>query len=164
MSTQKAKFALFARLQALGFTYEESVALRRIEMTLKRWAERECGDGSDWIIERDEETGKPYNVYHGRGTSRRYPIADREAGALRRLKAIVEARNARAYVNGQCINPVAAYHQGDCRGCMVYVVSTEHLAPEFAEWRKENTGACASVFPFHKYLPSLYTRGLAVCA
>ena len=45
MSTQKAKFELFARLQSLGFTYDEAYSLRRIEMTLQRWAEKECGDG-----------------------------------------------------------------------------------------------------------------------
>src|SRR3954468_20093762 len=95
MSTQKRKFELFARLQALGFTYEEACQLRRIETTLQRWGERECGDGSDWAIERDETTGKPYNVYHGEGKERRYPVADREAGGIKRLKAIVLVRNLR---------------------------------------------------------------------
>lgn len=166
MSTQKRKFELFSRLQALGFTYEEAVSLRRIEMTLQRWAEGECGDESGRCIERDETTGKPFMTYDkGRNGERgRYAIADREAGALKRLGKIVAARNARAYVNGQCVNPVAAYHQGDCRGCMLYLVSAEHLAPEFATWHTENPGANASAFPFQKHLPSLYTRGLAVCA
>lgn len=152
MSTQKAKFALYSKLQDLGFTYEEAFALRRIELTLQSWAVRECGDGSDWAIERDEKTGKPYNTYHGQGRARRYAIADREAGALRRLAAIVAARNARG--NGHDINMtpyapnhpafVLAYHQGDCRGCMLYLLTREQL------------GADA--------IDSVYTRGLAVCA
>lgn len=142
MSTQKQKFELYRRLAELGFNYEESVALRRIEMTLQRWAERECGDGSDWAIERDEETNRPYNVYHGEGACRRYPVADREAGALRRLAAIVAARNAR---NGSdAPDYVHAYHQGDCRGCMIYLVTRAQLGSD--------------------KLGSVYTRGFAVCA
>ena len=164
MSNQKRKFELFARLSALGFTYDESVALRRIEMTLQRWAERECGDGSDWAIERDETTGKPFNVYHGEGKSRRYPIADREAGALRRLRFIVNARNARAYVDGQCVNPLTAYHQGDCRGAMLYLITaSDYPADVVSAWKSEHAGANMAAFPFPN-LDSLYSRGLAVCA
>ena len=166
MSTQKAKFQLFTRLQNLGFTYDEAASLRRIEMTLQRWAERECGDEHGNCIERDEVTGKPFATYDkgSAGARGRYAIADREAGALRRLKSIVAARNARDYVGGECVNPVAAYYQGDCRGAMVYIVSANDLSQEFAAWKAENSGANAAAFPFHKHLDSLYTRGLAVCA
>ncbi len=129
MSTQKRKFELFARLQALGFTYDEAASLRRIEMTLQRWGERECGDGSDWAIERDETTGKPFNVYHGQGKARRYPVADREAGALRRLSAIVKVRNLRESANESADNYVIEYHQGDCRGCNVYLLTRAQLTP-----------------------------------
>ena len=78
----------------MGFTFEEAVALRRIEMTLSRWAEAECNGE----IERDEDTGKPRRNsaawVSGRASQRiSWPIADREAGALRRLKAIVDACN-----------------------------------------------------------------------
>lgn len=51
--------ALFDRLRDLGFTLEEAAALRRIEMTLHRWAEQECGDSNDycsWAIERDTDS------------------------------------------------------------------------------------------------------------
>jgi hypothetical protein len=87
MSTQKQKFELFARLQELGFTYEEAVQLRRIEMTLQRWAEAECNGE----IERNETTGKPERVSQAwlKGVSDKrhaWPVADREAGALRRLE------------------------------------------------------------------------------
>ena len=150
MSTQKAKFELFARLQKLGFTYDESAALRRIEMTLQRWAERECGDGSNWAIERDETTGKPFNVYHGEGKSRRYPVADREAGAIKRLQMIVNARNARLTGGNSNANTdqIVPYHQGDCRGCMVYLLTRAQLTQD------------GKVLPIDQY----YTRGLAVCA
>jgi len=145
-NSHKRKHALFDRLARLGFTSGEAAALRRIEMTLHRWAERECGDGSNWAIERDEITGKPHNVWHGDGARRQYAIADREAGALRRLDAIVAARNVR---NPGTPNHVIAYHQGDCRGCMVYLVSIAQLTDE--------TGFIA---PVEQY----YTQGLAVCA
>lgn len=136
MSTQKRKFELFARLSDMGFTYEEAVALRRIEMTLHRWAERECGDGSNWAIERDETTNRPYNVYHGEGKSHRYPIADREAGALKRLAAIVKARNEReqGHAMANRLPDVAwllPFHQTDPRGCSLYLVPQTALqAPE----------------------------------
>ena len=147
MNSHKRKHALFDRLARLGFTSGEAAALRRIEMTLHRWAERECGDGSNWAIERDEITGKPFNVWHGDGRTRcRYAIADREAGALRRLAAIIDARNVR---NPGTQNHVIAYHQGDCRGCMVYLVTISQLTDE--------TGFIA---PVEQY----YTQGLAVCA
>jgi hypothetical protein len=156
MSTQKQKFELFSRLQQMGFTYDEAAQLRRIEMTLQRWGEQECGDGNDygsWAIERDEETGKPFMVHHhyrhGQGTdsTTRRPIADREAGALRRAKAIVEARNAR--VRAECDSPVNTdvtfYHQGDPRGCALYVLRLQDVRPG------EN-------------IDSIYNRGIAVCA
>jgi len=91
---------------------DDANALRRAEKTLLRWAERECGDGSDWAIERDETTGKPFNVYHGEGKRRRVAIPDLEAGALRRV-AEVCARFELHF-----------YHQGDPRGCMLYVSAT----------------------------------------
>jgi hypothetical protein len=144
-NAHKRKHALFDRLARLGFTSGESATLRRVEMTLHRWAERECGDGSNWSIERDDTTGKPFNVWHGGGARRQYAIADREAGALRRLSAIVAERNER---NPGTPNHVLAYHQRDCRGCMVYLVSIAQLTDE--------TGFIA---PVEQY----YQNGLAVC-
>lgn len=147
MSSQKSKFELFTRLQGLGFTYGEAVCLRRIEMTLHRWAEDECnGD-----VERDEETGKPYRSFYSSpigATRTRYAVADREAGALKRLMAIVEARNTRAIpVMGAELHEafaVHAYHQSDPRGCSLYLVSGHDIREGEA-------------------LDSIYTRGLAVC-
>ena len=188
---------LFSRLAILGFSVAESVTLRRCEMTLKRWAERECGDGSDWAIERAEpvdlqlinwpdingpvwlvenrpggifpvrrfETtdlrdpkanrilarerrlnvaGKPFNVYHGAGKSWRYAIADREAGALRRAKAIVDARNALLGLTKRHKAHMSIHHQGDCRGCMLYLVRRSDV-------------------PHGGNVESYYSRGFAVC-
>jgi len=155
MNAHERKFRLFAQLQELGFTYAEAAQLRRIEMTLQRWAERECGDGSDWAIERDEVTGKPFNVYHGEGKPHRYAIADKERGALRRLGKIVADRNTRNWVGSPCGIKDApgylfAYSQGDCRGCMLTLCTREELTDK-------QTG---ELLPIDQY----YTRGLAVCA
>lgn len=148
MSTQKAKFELFSRLARLGFTFEESAQLRRIEMTLQRWAEAECNGE----IARDETTGKPVRVsqsYFGGLTGKRctWPIADREAGALRRLKAIVDARNAREQSadarRASHGRHVFFYNQTDPRGCAVYLITREQLGDG--------------------KIDSCYTRGLAVC-
>lgn len=116
MNAQTRKAHLFARLFALGFTPEEAVTLRRIEMTLQRWAEHECnGD-----IQRDDNTGKPFRVTTlGRDAFRaQSPIADREAGALKRLAAIMAKHPA-----------LWSYHQGDPRGCALYVGKREDMRP-----------------------------------
>ncbi len=157
MSTQKRKFELFARLQGMGFTYEESAQLRRIEMTLQRWAEMECGNDMGHIF-RDEKTGQPFHqrpdfsVYGGKWvTPKPYAIADREAGALRRLKRIVDARNARQGAPSATAQffglsrDVIPYHQGDPRGCALYLIKSNDLPP----------GGSVDQY---------YTRGLAVCA
>lgn len=151
MSTQKQKFELFTRLQGMGFTYDESAALRRIEMTLHRWAELECGvEGHNpqitLAIERDEKTQRPFMRqmgpgYGGQWMDRRWPVADREAGALKRLDSIVKARNERSTLADQ----VAAYHQGDPRGCALYIVRLSDVP---------NKGT----------IEQYYTRGLAVAA
>lgn len=145
MSTQKAKFELFARLQSLGFTFEESVSMRRIERTLSRWAEAECGDANGNAIERDEVTGKPFRTFYSgaNGKRSRYAIADREAGALNRLAAICKARDTRAdaFATGDYI---IAYHQGDCRGCSLYLVRSKDV-------------------PAGADIDSYYSRGVAVC-
>lgn len=123
-------------MSKLGFSYTEATALRRIELTLQRWAEKECGDGSDWAIERDEITNKPFNCYHGNQAEglriKRYAIADREAGALKRLAKIMAGHP-----------ELWSYHQGDCRGCMLYI------------GRKEDVNG------FN--LDQVYNRGVAVC-
>jgi len=104
------RLAYYARFAALGFDRATADAIRRIERALSRWAERECGDGSNWAIERDDATGLPYHVYHGDGAGRRYRIADLEKGATKRLAAIMAQ-------HPDCFG----YVQGDPRGCMVWV-------------------------------------------
>jgi len=123
---------LVRALENHGMTADEVNALLRCERTLQRWGERECGDGSDWAIERDEVTGKTFNVYHGRGESRRYPIADRETGAYNRALTICKAHG------------LTAYHQGDCRGCNLYVLRPGDVKDG------ERIG-------------SVYSRGIAIC-
>ena len=91
--------------------------LRRIALTLHRWAEEECNG----TIQRDDKPGDPI---HGTGKPRRYwesrdgthrrgsIIPDREMGALKRLAAICKAHS------------LYFYHQTDPRGCAVYISNT----------------------------------------
>jgi hypothetical protein len=147
MSTQKAKFELFARLQGLSFTYEESAQLRRIEMTLHRWDEMECGDSNGRAIERDETTGKPFMTYDcgQNGRRGRYAIADREAGALRRLERIVTARNERVRQEGRPVGEqLKGYHQSDCRGCALYLVRLSDLKVGDSIDSVYNRGICVA--------------------
>lgn len=108
-ATQKTE--LVAR--RLGIPFAAAETLRRAELTLHRWAEQECGDGNDyasWAIERDEVTGKPFRAwYPHQGTATRTAIADREAGALRRVAAVCAELG------------LYYFHQSDPRGCAIYV-------------------------------------------
>lgn len=111
-------YALHSRFLARGLAIpaEDARTLRRAELTLQRWAEQECGDGNDymsWAIERDEATGKPFMArYPHNGKPSRYSIADREAGALRRVAALCQRLG------------LSFYHQTDPRGAMLYVSNT----------------------------------------
>lgn len=158
MSTQKSKFELYRRLQDMGFTYEEAFALRRIEMTLSRWSEMECGNDRGQMIERDETTGRPYMTYDSgsNGKRARYPIADRESGALKRLNVIMQK------------HPLLwSYHQGDPRGCSLYVGKLDEL-PSMTDAdliRFQGPNAVnTSERRLNSILEMYYTRGLAVCA
>jgi hypothetical protein len=123
-------------LRSLGFTAEEAEALRRISMTLHRWHELECGTGEGQVsrsIERDgnEPDSRPFmrvqyptaNGYH----DSRYPVADRETGARRRLAKILKARNERP-IQGQewdyygKLGELQAYIQTDPRGAALYII------------------------------------------
>ena len=125
-------------LARLGFDYAEREALIRIERTLARWGELECGTDAGHI-ERDETTGKPrlfnaqarYVDPHDPRAWRAIP--DREAGALKRLAKLMASRP-----------HLLAYHQGDPRGCALYVVPANAVGPG-------------------ESLDAVYTRGVAIC-
>jgi hypothetical protein len=108
--------AIKEKLNARGVavTLDQARTLRRAEHVLHRWAEMECGlsdSRKSWCITRDESTGVPYTEtsWHcgGKNTLRR--IADRESGALKRVAKVCADVGAHFY------------HQGDCRGVMLYV-------------------------------------------
>lgn len=126
---------IMGRLERRGITVarEDVAALRRAEMTLHRWAEGECGDGNDygsWCITRDETTGKPYREYHPNNgnTVTRTLIADREAGALKRVAKVCAEMGAHFY------------HQTDPRGCALYVAKE---AMTDADYSNIGTAICA---------------------
>lgn len=123
------------QLVSLGINHADATALRRISMTLHRWHELECGDANGGAIERDETTGKPYWTYDsGRNGKRsRYPVADREAGAIRRLGKIMAN-----------YPTLSSYIQGDPRGAALYILRPGDV-PEGCE------------------AESYYSRGIAVC-
>lgn len=186
-------YRFYQSLERLGIDVETADKLRRIEMTLSRWSELECGDSNayaSWAIEREEQwaieraawplsdrmrwwdgekwnkiqhrrtysdyertngidfpadgafrdTGsKPYMVRHvyphngGSTQTVRTPIADREKGALKRLAAIMAAYPGLVY-----------YHQGDPRGCALWLIPKDRLSEG-------------------ERVDSVYTRGVAVC-
>ena len=137
MNKMERQMAMVNRLQGLGLSFDEAQALRRIEMTLHRWGELECGDSDNyksWAIERDEATGKPFmGIYPYSGKSYRVPVADREAGALKRLGKIMAKHP-----------ELRAYHQTDPRGCALYVLRDSDLNGQ--------------------PIDQVYTRGVAVCS
>ena len=136
----KATHEMLSRLERLGISTDDALAIRRIAMTLHRWHELECGDGnaySSWAIERGDDD-IPYFVHHhyrhgqGEDTVTRHRIPDRETGARKRLTKILAKYSLTAYV------------QGDPRGAPVWVLRPSDIPPGEAT-------------------DSFYTRGLAVC-
>jgi hypothetical protein len=103
-------------LARLGFRASEIEALGRIERTLHRWDEAECGTERG-CIERDEETGKTY--WLNAMTGDRSPVADRETAAKKRLAKIM-AEHKR----------LVAYHQSDCRGVALYILRKRDINGE----------------------------------
>lgn len=117
--------ALQNTLCALGFTPDEAGTLRRISRTLRRWHELECGIEAG-CIERDDATGKPHWVAQYRDNVRRWPVADRERGALRRLGRIIGHRNTRVWAASDAhavhVHAVHPYIQTDPRGAALYIL------------------------------------------
>ena len=107
---QAERYAYLLRaLDNLGVSKEDADALLRIERTLHRWAERECNGE----VETDDD-GKAWRL--SAVSAHRFAIPNREAGALRRLKAIMARYPA-----------LAAYHQTDPRGCALYIAKREAI-------------------------------------
>lgn len=138
---KREQYEMMAKLQSLGFTWEEANKLRRISRTLNNWFEMECGTtnkaGSNISIERDDNgEGKPfrrvqYMAAGGQRIDARYPVADREAGARKRLAKIMAAHDR-----------LIAYVQNDCRGASLYILRKADVAGE--------------------NIDSIYNRGVAV--
>lgn len=103
-------------LMSLGFTQAEAETLRRISMRLHRWHEKECGIDNG-CIERDEETGKAY--WLNSMTMKRYPVRDDEAGAKKRLAAIINRVNVQ---RAGKVGRLNAYIQTDPRGAALYII------------------------------------------
>lgn len=120
MNANTKNEALIGRAARSGvsLTWNAASTLRRAAITLSRWAENECGNSDDyksWSIERDEVTEKPFMVIHPHNDSksRRYAIADRETGALKRAAAVCKESG------------LFFYHQTDPRGVSLYVSNVE---------------------------------------
>jgi hypothetical protein len=136
----------YTQLMAAGFTFEECEKMRRISLTLRRWFELECGNGSDhadWAIERDANgEGRPFMVTHyypRNGTparTTRSPIADRETGARKRLAEVINERNKRAP------GKVETYIQGDPRGAALYILRPGDLPEGSDPSQYYNRGLC----------------------
>lgn len=141
-TTKRQRAALFFEMMGrVGFSADETETLLKAERALHRWAELECGTGDDRrsiSVYRDEQTGKPFRRvqfcgYAGKWVDRREPCRDMEAAALRRVAAVAAAHP-----------DLSFYHQGDPRGCALYVLRPGDVP----------AGARAD---------SYYSRGVAVC-
>ena len=142
-------------LERIGFSAAEFRQLRRISMTLSRWAERECGDGSDWAIERDSEDWVLCSVCGERSfvpdafkggvechkckrahcftkrhkaTGKPYLVYHGEGKSRRIPIADREQGALRRMAKIMETHPACvAYHQPDCRGAAVYIIPKERV-------------------------------------
>ena len=92
----------------IRLSLDDANTLRRAELTLPSWAEAEANGTIqrpwDGTVDGDS---RPYRATWHEGIFSRIP--DRQAGALRRIEALVERLG------------IYWHHQQDCRGCMVYI-------------------------------------------
>ena len=95
----------FQMLARMGISNSDAATLVRASATLHTWAEHECNG----VIQRDETTGRPawYSAHTGKRIA---ATSDREAGALKRAQQIAGRYG------------LTAYHQGDPRGCALYLL------------------------------------------
>lgn len=140
-TTKRQRQACFFDMMArVGFSTDETRTLLKAEGALQRWAESECGTGTEThtvSIERDETTGKPFRRVQfrraGQWVENRYPVRDMEAAALRRVATIAEAHPGMSF-----------YHQGDPRGCALYLIRPGDV-------------------PAGESADAYYSRGIALC-
>ena len=114
----ESRARLFTNLARYGINGADVEKLCRIERALHHWAELECGT-DEGCIERDEETGIPYMTrepYNNIGPRTRHKIQDIEARRLAELAKIMAK-----------YPTLLAYHQGDPRGCALYIVDRAAL-------------------------------------
>lgn len=99
--TCRASTYCIASLARMGIADDDIRVLRSASAALHRWAEREC-NGEVWV----EDDG---TAYTGSG-SRPEKCANLEARALKRVVKVLAK-----------YPDLHAYHQGDPRGCALYV-------------------------------------------
>ena len=99
-----------ATLARLGIRDGDIASLMRCAAVLHTWAEHECNG----VIQRDEETNVPY--WHSSHDGKRLlRTSDRETGALKRASKIAASYGFKVY------------HQGDPRGCPLYLYRQSDL-------------------------------------
>jgi hypothetical protein len=109
MSTRH-RYETIAALERLGIGRDDIATLLRASATLSTWAEHECNGA----IQRDEATNRPawYCTHSGKRIGW---TSDRETGAVKRAQAIAARYG------------LTAYHQGDPRGCALYLVRPDDV-------------------------------------
>ena len=120
-------------IQKLGLSAYRWNQLRRAEMALHSWAEKECNGE----IQREDESGRPrlyYRSRYGVFTERGGFIVDSEAHYLKEAKRHAKAAG------------LKIYHQGDCRGCSLYLYKQSDLDQALARdeiYRRKGMGISA---------------------
>ena len=111
------------KVTGVFLSFADAQILRKAELTLHAWDAKRCGwstsgpYGASFALVRDEDgDNKPYIEIHPNvGLKTRWqPIPDLEAGALRRIEEVCER-------NGGDVYGLEFYHQGDPRGCSLYI-------------------------------------------
>lgn len=93
-SKKARELRFFAGARArFGLEDGDTLELLKCSRQLRRWHERECGDGdayASYAVEEDEETGAAWRVvYPHKGETHRFRIRNMAAGARRRIAAVM---------------------------------------------------------------------------
>ena len=106
MTQKERNFRFYQTMNLMGFTFPESETLLRAERILNLWSVDQCNG----VLQQDETTlqwtrfGRPWR--------------DRQKATLTKVENLAKSKG------------YLAYHQGDPRGCSLYLVHESEYDPE----------------------------------
>lgn len=169
-------YRFYQSLERLGIDVETADKLRRIEMTLSRWSELECGDGNEWgswAIERDESSYHCTQCGHNAYGEHTKTSSCEKCGDIAPVRRIVQDGKPymvhHHYQHGQGKDYTTRHAIADReKGALKRLAAIMVNYPDLVAYNQTDPRGCSlwlvrkSDLNGHS-IESVYTRGVAVC-